>query len=134
MKLPVTPPVAYSTVNAPDGAYVQRRRARWLMMADDRSDEASPGGRGDHDINVWLLNRRWIGAGEQRVVVSLSVLLRSVGGMSEPRFGRTPGGVCSLGQHLVWCSTYRCRVLDGRVRRLGELLEQIAAEDAVMAS
>jgi putative transposase len=54
--------------------------------------------------------------------------------MSERRFGRTPGGVCSLGQHLVWCSTYRRRVLGGRVRRLGELLEQIAAEGAVTAS
>lgn len=49
--------------------------------------------------------------------------------------------------HLVWCPTYRRRVRGGRVaHRLGELLEQIAAErgwqivvienqrDAVMAS
>jgi putative transposase len=61
--------------------------------------------------------------------VSLSVPLRSVGGMSERRFGRTPGGLCSLGLHLVWCPTYRLRVRGGRIARpLGELLEQIAAE------
>jgi putative transposase len=49
--------------------------------------------------------------------------------MSERRFRRTSGGVCSLGLHLVWCPKYRRRVLGGRVaRRLGELLEQIATE------
>ena len=57
------------------------------------------------------------------------MLFRSVGGMSERRFRRTPGGVCSLGLHLVWCPKYRRRVLGGRVaRRCGELLEQIADE------
>ncbi len=49
--------------------------------------------------------------------------------MPGQRFRRTPAGVCSLGLHLVWCSTYRRRVLGGRVAaRCGELLEQIAAE------
>jgi putative transposase len=42
---------------------------------------------------------------------------------------RTPGGVCSLGLHLVWCPKYRRRVLGGRAAaRCGELVEQIAAE------
>jgi putative transposase len=49
--------------------------------------------------------------------------------MSERRFRRTPGGVCSLGLHVVWCPKYRRRILGGRVAaRCGELLEQIAAE------
>jgi REP-associated tyrosine transposase len=49
--------------------------------------------------------------------------------MSGQRFGRTPGGVCSLGLHLVWCSKYRRRVLGGRVARgLDELIAQIADE------
>jgi putative transposase len=49
--------------------------------------------------------------------------------MSERRFRHTPGGVCSLGLHLVWCPKYRRRVLVGRAAvRCGELLEQIAAE------
>lgn len=49
--------------------------------------------------------------------------------MSGQRFGRTPGGVCSLGLHLVRCPKYRGRVLGGRVaRRLDELIEQIADE------
>ena len=49
--------------------------------------------------------------------------------MSERRFRRTPGGVCSLGLHLVWCPKYRRRILGGRVAaRCGELLEQIADE------
>ncbi len=49
--------------------------------------------------------------------------------MSGQRFRRTPGGVCSLGLHLVWCPKYRRRVLGGRVaRRPDELVEQIAAE------
>jgi putative transposase len=56
-----------------------------------------------------------IRAGEQCVVVSLSVPFRMVRGMSEHRFGRTPGGVCSLGLHLVWCPKYRRRILGGRV-------------------
>jgi putative transposase len=47
----------------------------------------------------------------------------------ERRFRHTPGGVCSLGLHLVWCPKYRRRVLGGRVAgRLDELLRQIAAE------
>ncbi|MGH3635948.1 IS200/IS605 family transposase [Mycobacterium sp.] len=46
--------------------------------------------------------------------------------MSERRFRRNPGGVCSLGLHLVWCRKYRRRILGGRVAaRCGELLEQI---------
>ncbi|HXZ74358.1 MAG TPA: IS200/IS605 family transposase [Streptosporangiaceae bacterium] len=49
--------------------------------------------------------------------------------MPERRFRHTPGGVCSLGLHLVWCPKYRRRVLGGRVaRRLDELLGLIAAE------
>jgi len=47
--------------------------------------------------------------------------------MSERRFRRTSGGVCSLGLHLVWCPKYRRRVLDGRVAaRCGQRLERIA--------
>jgi putative transposase len=50
--------------------------------------------------------------------------------MSERRFCRTPGGVCSLSLHLVWCPECRRRVLRGRVAaRCGQLLEQIAVED-----
>jgi putative transposase len=50
-------------------------------------------------------------------------------GMSVRRFGRTAGGVCSLGLHLVWCPKYQRRVLGGRVAvSCLELLEQIAAE------
>jgi putative transposase len=49
--------------------------------------------------------------------------------MPERRLRRTPGGVCPLGLHLVWCPKYRCRVLGGRVEaRCGELVEQIGAE------
>ncbi|PBA08604.1 IS200/IS605 family transposase [Mycobacterium avium] len=49
--------------------------------------------------------------------------------MSERRFRCTPGGVCSLGLHLVWCPKYRRRILGGRVAaRCDELLEQIASE------
>jgi putative transposase len=49
--------------------------------------------------------------------------------MSERRFRRTPGGVCSLGLRLVWCPKYRRRVLGGRAAAgSGELVEQIAAE------
>jgi putative transposase len=52
---------------------------------------------------------------------------RSVCGMSERRFRRNRGGVCSLGLHLVSCQEYRGRILGGRVAaRGGELLEQIA--------
>jgi putative transposase len=59
----------------------------------------------------------------------VSVSLRRVRSMSERRFDRTPAGVCSLGLHLVWCSTYRRRILGGRVAaRCGELLGQISAE------
>lgn len=43
------------------------------------------------------------GVGEQRGQASLSVSSRKVRGMSGQRFRRTPGGVCSLGLHLVWC-------------------------------
>lgn len=49
--------------------------------------------------------------------------------MSERRFRRTPGGVSSLGLHVVWCPKYRRRILGGRVaRRLGELFEHVAGE------
>ena len=49
--------------------------------------------------------------------------------MSERRLGHTPGGVCSLGLHLVWYPTYRHRVRGRRAARsLGKLLRQIAAE------
>ena len=49
--------------------------------------------------------------------------------MSKRRFGRTRGGVCSLGLHLVWCPKYRRRVLGGRVAaRCGELREQVVGE------
>jgi putative transposase len=49
--------------------------------------------------------------------------------MSERRFRRTPGGVCSTGLHLVWCPKYRRRILGGRVAaRCGQLLELVAAE------
>jgi putative transposase len=59
----------------------------------------------------------------------LSVLFCKVRSMSERRFRRTPGGVCSLGLHLVWCPKYRRRILGGRVAaRCGRLLEQVAAE------
>ena len=47
--------------------------------------------------------------------------------MSERRFRRTPGGVCSLGFHLVGCPKYRRRILGGRVARCcDELLGLIA--------
>jgi putative transposase len=49
--------------------------------------------------------------------------------MSEHRFRRSPGGVSSLGRHVVSFPKYRCRILGGRVaNRLSELLEQIAGE------
>jgi REP-associated tyrosine transposase len=49
--------------------------------------------------------------------------------MSQGRFRRIPGGVWSLGLHLVWCLKYRRRILGGRVAaRCGELLDQIADE------
>ena len=48
--------------------------------------------------------------------------------MSQRRFRRTPGGVCSLGLHLMWWPKYRRRVLGARVAaRCSDLLEQIAA-------
>lgn len=50
--------------------------------------------------------------------------------MSESRLRRTPGWVCSLGLHLVWCPKYRRRILGGRVaRRCGELLGQMGAKE-----
>jgi len=49
--------------------------------------------------------------------------------MPERRFHHTPGGVYSLGLHLVWCPKYRRRVLGGRLARsLDELLGRIAGE------
>jgi putative transposase len=50
--------------------------------------------------------------------------------MSERGFGRTRGGVCWLGLHLVWCPKYRRRILGGRVAaHCSELREQIAEEN-----
>jgi putative transposase len=67
------------------------------------------------------------GVGEQSGQASLSVSLVNVRVMSGWRFGRTPGGVYSLGLHLVGCPKYRRPVLGGRVaRRLDELIEAIA--------
>jgi putative transposase len=61
--------------------------------------------------------------------VGSSVPFRRVRGMSKRRFGRTPGGVCSLGLHRVWRPKYRRRVQGGRVAVCwGELLEQVAGE------
>src|SRR3954466_9283127 len=52
-----------------------------------------------------------------------------VRGMSERRFRRNGGGVCSLGLHPVCCAKYRRQVFTGRVSaRCGERLEQIADE------
>jgi putative transposase len=49
--------------------------------------------------------------------------------MSERRFRRTPGGVCWLGLHQVWCPKCRRRILAGLVAAgCGELLEQVADE------
>lgn len=49
--------------------------------------------------------------------------------MSERRFPRTPGGVCSLGLHVAWCPKYCRRILGGRVvDRLGVGLGQVADE------
>jgi REP element-mobilizing transposase RayT len=45
----------------------------------------------------------------------LSVSFRKVRVMSERRFRRTPGGVSSLGLHVVWCPKYRRGILAGRV-------------------
>lgn len=59
----------------------------------------------------------------------MSVPFRKVRGMLQPGFRRIPGGVCSLGLHLVWYPKYRGRVRDGRVAaRCVELVEQIADE------
>jgi putative transposase len=45
--------------------------------------------------------------------------------MSDTRFRRSAGGVTSLGLHILWCPTYRKRVLGGRVAlRLNELLDE----------
>ena len=49
--------------------------------------------------------------------------------MSQRRFGRTSGRVCSLGRHVVWCPKFRRGVGGGWAAvRCGELLEQIAGE------
>ena len=40
-----------------------------------------------------------------------------VRGMSQRRFRQTPGGVSSLGLHVVWCRKYRRWILGGRVAR-----------------
>ena len=49
--------------------------------------------------------------------------------MSERRFGRTSGGVCSAGLHVVWCPKCRRRIVGGRVARgCGELLGRIGGE------
>jgi REP-associated tyrosine transposase len=45
--------------------------------------------------------------------------------MSEGWLGRIPGGMSSVGLHVVWCLKYRWRILGGRVSaRCGELVEQ----------
>jgi putative transposase len=55
------------------------------------------------------------------------VSVRRVRGMSERRFRRTRGGVSWLGLRVVWCATYRRRIVGGRVaRRLSEPLGRIA--------
>ena len=49
--------------------------------------------------------------------------------MSTARFGRSSGGVTSLGLHVVWCPKYRKRLLGERVAvRLSGLLDEIAAD------
>jgi putative transposase len=49
--------------------------------------------------------------------------------MSERWFGRAPGGVCSLGLHLVWCAKCWRRILGWRIAGgLAELLERIGDE------
>jgi putative transposase len=59
----------------------------------------------------------------------LSVLLRTVRGMSQRRCRRTPAGVSRPGLHLVCCAKYRRRIEGGRVTsRGGEPLEQMADE------
>ena len=70
------------------------------------------------------------GVSEQRAQGPvLSVPVCRVRAMPASRFRHTPGGVCSLGLHLVWCPKYRRRVLGGRVaRRLDELIVQVADE------
>lgn len=63
-------------------------------------------------------------------MVSVSASFPRPGGVSEQRrLRRAPGGVCSLGLHLVWWSKCRRRILGGRVAATcGELLEQNAVE------
>ena len=64
-----------------------------------------------------------IGAGDQRVIVGSVGLVSYSARHLRSRFHRTPG------LHLVWCPTYRRRILGGHVaNRCGQLLEQIAAE------
>lgn len=49
--------------------------------------------------------------------------------MAGQRFRRSPGGVCWLGLHLVWCPKDRRGVLGGRVaRRVDQLIVGIGAE------
>ena len=91
--------------------------------------EAAPHNPSVRPEGTGCFGRRGIGSGEQCVVVGSSVPFRKVRGMSKRRFGRIPGGVCSLGRHLVWCAKCRRRVLGGRVAaRCGELLGQVAGE------
>jgi putative transposase len=50
--------------------------------------------------------------------------------MASARFGRSAGGVSSLGLHVVWCPKYRRRLLGGGVAaRLNELLDEIAFDN-----
>jgi putative transposase len=50
--------------------------------------------------------------------------------MSGAGFGRSAGGVASLGLRVVWCPRYRRRLLGGRLAvRMNELLDEIAAEN-----
>jgi hypothetical protein len=80
--------------------------ARWVF--DSLAHQCAP--RGPAALAVG-----GIGAGEQCVVVGLSVSFRNMRGMSEGRFRRTAGAVSLLWLHLVWCPKYRRRILGGRV-------------------
>ena len=66
------------------------------------------------------------------MIVGLSVSFRNVCGVSERGLGRAPGGVCSLGLHLVWCPKYRGRVVGGLLERVaGERGWQVVAKEVL---
>jgi REP-associated tyrosine transposase len=94
-------------------------------MSDDSLFTSRPATAVGHrcdSMELAGLNRQGIVAGEQCVIVGLSVRFHNVWGMLERRFRRTLGGVCALGLHVVWRPNCRRRIL-------GRLAEQIAAED-----